>query len=101
MFDKKQQEKCRGCSAYYLNNDQFFVEGVMNLTYILPMLKDIENRTREEEFLFSEMIETVNKDIIEDNIKIYEKIYDKYDYRSSTPLYRHDPRSCDGLFPAQ
>lgn len=46
--------------------------------YTFPMLKDIINRTPAEENILSKMLETINNKKLNENLDIYEEVYDEY-----------------------
>lgn len=46
--------------------------------YTFPMLKDIINRTPAEEDILSKMLETINNKKLNENLDIYEEVYDEY-----------------------
>lgn len=46
--------------------------------YTFPMLKNITNRTLAEEEILSKMLETINNRKLNENLDIYEEVYDGY-----------------------
>lgn len=90
--------KCLECDAYnlsqreewYKNNlssDRLYYNftnsdgkngNVRIFEYTFPMLKDIINRTPAEEEILSKMLETINNKKLNENLEIYEEVYDEY-----------------------
>ena len=64
---------------YYNYTDADGQEGSVRIfEYTFPMLKDIANRTLAEEDILSKMLETINSKKLNENLDIYEEVYDEY-----------------------
>lgn len=92
------ENKCLECDAYNLSrreewyknrisdNGLFYNftnsdghKGMIRIfEYTFPMLKDIVNRTPAEEDILSKMLETINNKKLNENLEIYEEVYDEY-----------------------
>ncbi|MDE6231989.1 MAG: adenylyltransferase/cytidyltransferase family protein [Lachnospiraceae bacterium] len=80
LFDETEVEsKCYECEAFSQNKDILKIEGIYYVQYIYPLLREITNRTIEEEELLSQMSETIHVDMLKNNWEFYSKLLDKYD----------------------